>query len=290
MTDMYFGPHHAGAGTVEPTGAWRLPFFGGLLMVVLGIVVVANPGSSLTVVSVLVGVLVLISGAVHLVQAFVTSAEHRVWSAVVGLASIVIGLLLVRHLDMTVVLLALLLGISWILQGVASLVLAGEASNGRRSWGVAFGLISLIAGIVVLAAPIGSLTVLAVLVGLSFIAIGAVQMASAWIVRGVLEQDHRTRAAHRSAGDGNVGGMDAATGAPHAGTPGPGTAPAPGATEEPAPGARPTVGSGTARRGFTVRAGSRTGPGTGTTAATGTRTDGRFDGGTPSTSTAELPR
>lgn len=201
MTDLYFGPDEP-EGRTESPKAWRLPFLGGLVTAGLGIVIVANPGGSLNIVSVLVGVLVLVSGLVHVVQSFLGAPSHRIWSALAGLAGVVIGVVLIRHLHMTLVAMALLLGIVWIVQGVVALLLAGEAPRGRRSWGAVFGALSLAAGIVVLAAPIGSLTALAVLVGLSFIALGAVQVASALIVRRVIQHEHRVPVTrHRSATD-----------------------------------------------------------------------------------------
>ncbi|MBO0746972.1 MAG: DUF308 domain-containing protein, partial [Acidimicrobiaceae bacterium] len=57
------------------------------------------------------------------------------------------------------------------------------ASGGSRVWLLVTGALGVIAGIVVLAYPVGSLLTLALLVGLWLIFRGAVQMSVAWALR-----------------------------------------------------------------------------------------------------------
>jgi len=70
----------------------------------------------------------------------------------------VIGVVLIRHLHLTIG----IIGIVWIVQGLVSLIagLSGGSREGR-GWWIFFGIVSLIAGIVVAAAPVSSVTVLA---------------------------------------------------------------------------------------------------------------------------------
>ena len=98
----------------------------------------------------------------------------------------VVGVVLIRHLDLTVAAIGLLIGITWIVQGVAALIGAFAGVGVIRGWWAVFGLVSLIAGIVVTASPVTSVTVLAVLLGIWFIVIGLFQMALALIVRHAL--------------------------------------------------------------------------------------------------------
>jgi len=133
---------------------------------------------------VLIGVLLVISGPFDLVRAFDKSEPHRVWLGIAGLLLVVIGVVLIRHLNLTVALVGLVIGVSWIVQGLAELVTAFSGGPGeRRGWWIFFGLISLIAGIVVVAVPTTSVTVLAVLVGIWFIVTGLVEIVGGFMQR-----------------------------------------------------------------------------------------------------------
>ncbi len=166
--------------------SWQVSLFAGLITLVLGIVVTLHPGGSLNVVAVLAGILLLVAGLFHLVGALDHDAPSRAWSAVVGLAFVVLGIVLLRHLHLTLALIALLIGIVWIIQGVASLLAATDTSRPARAWSAIFGVVSLAAGIVVVAVPEGSLNTLAVLLGIWFIVIGAMQLIGAFYLRHVL--------------------------------------------------------------------------------------------------------
>lgn len=166
--------------------AWQLTMFTGAVTIVLGIIVAVHPSTSLNVLAVLVGILFLASGAFQLIRALETSTGHRAWSAVVGLAFVVIGVVLIRHLHVTRVLIALLIGVVWILQGVAELMVGLAQTNARgRRWAIFFGLVSLVAGIVVVALPSVSLVTLAVLLGIWFIVLGLLQVVGALTMRSI---------------------------------------------------------------------------------------------------------
>jgi uncharacterized membrane protein HdeD (DUF308 family) len=119
----------------------------------------------------------------HVVRALDPHATGRTWSAIIGLGFVVLGVLLIRHLHMTRLLIALFLGVIWIIQGVAELMIATLPDQPGRAWSAVFGVVSLAAGIVVLCVPTSSLNVLATLVGIWFIAIGGLQIAGAFYLR-----------------------------------------------------------------------------------------------------------
>ena len=81
-------------------------------------------------------------------------------------------------------LVGLFVGITWVVQGVTALIggIAGGAREGR-AWWIAFGAISLIAGIVVTATPVSSLTVLAVLLGIWSIIMGIFEIIGGLMLR-----------------------------------------------------------------------------------------------------------
>jgi len=164
--------------------SWQATVIIGVVTLILGIIVSFHPGGSLNVLAVLLGILAILSGIFHLVRIFGRGEAHRVWSGIVGLAFIVIGVVLIRHLHLTLALVGLFVGITWILQGVSALIVAfaGGAREGR-GWWIFFGVVSVIAGIVVVASPVDSLTVLALLIGIWFIVMGIIEIIGGFMIR-----------------------------------------------------------------------------------------------------------
>src|SRR5215472_15228855 len=163
--------------------AWQATLAAGVITLILGIVVAFQPSGSLNVIAVLVGIVAIISGIFHLVRVFDREEQHRIWLGVTGFLYIVVGVVLIRHLSLTVALFGLLVGITWIVQGIAALIGAFTGSREGAVWWGVFGAISLIAGVVVTASPVTSVTVLATLVGIWFIVMGVFEISLAFIIR-----------------------------------------------------------------------------------------------------------
>jgi uncharacterized membrane protein HdeD (DUF308 family) len=173
---------------------WQAMVVAGVVTVILGLIVALHPSGSLNVLAVLLGVLLVISGIFDWVRVFDSSEPHRAWLGIAGLLLVVIGVVLIRHLNLTVALVGLVIGLTWIVQGLAALVTAFSGEPGeRRGWWIFFGLISLVAGIVVVAVPTTSVTVLAVLVGIWFIVTGLMQIIGGFMQR---HADSKSRADH----------------------------------------------------------------------------------------------
>jgi len=162
---------------------------------ILGVIVSFHPTGSLNVVAVLLGILMILSGIFHLIRVFDPRERHRVWLGIAGLLFIVIGVVLIRHLHLTRALIGLVIGITWIVQGLTALIggISGGVREGR-AWWITFGVISLIAGIVVAATPADSVTVLAVLLGIWFIIMGIFEIIGAFLLRHALRSTEMTNA------------------------------------------------------------------------------------------------
>src|SRR5208283_3580615 len=75
----------------------------------------------LGVLTLILGVIMIFSGIFHLIRVFDPEESHRVWLGIVGLLFIVIGVVLIRHLHLTRAIVGLVIGIPWIVQGLAAL-------------------------------------------------------------------------------------------------------------------------------------------------------------------------
>jgi len=136
---------------------------------------------------------------------------------------ILAGLVLIRHLHLTIALIGLFIGFTWVIQGVTSLMegLARGRAGGERGWTIFFGIISLIAGIVVISAPIASVAALTIFMGVWFIVMGFMEMLGSLVFRrAVAKRDTRhvsvpgQRAGAPSEAEGAAGEGAAAKGRP----------------------------------------------------------------------------
>ncbi len=187
-------------GTQPPTPSviaapWQATLVLGVLTLILGIIVSFHPTESLNVVAVLLGILMILSGIFHLIRVLDPAELHRVWLGIAGLLFIVIGVVLIRHLHLTRAIIGLIIGLTWIVQGLSALIggIAGGVREGR-AWWIIFGAVSLIAGIVVATAPADSLNVLAVLLGIWFSIMGIFEIIGGLLLRRALRATEATPA------------------------------------------------------------------------------------------------
>jgi uncharacterized membrane protein HdeD (DUF308 family) len=176
---------------------WKWKLVAGLLTIVLGAIVLAWPGPSILVASTLFGVYLLFSGLTELFLAFTLprSAAIRVMLFISGALSLVLAMLSFRHFGdaYAVLLLSLWIGIGFIFQGVTG-VAAGvsESDLPGRGWYVTAGIISVIAGLMVLVWPFDSIAVLTLAAGIWLIVIGITQIVQAFQTRKAANAAHRT--------------------------------------------------------------------------------------------------
>jgi uncharacterized membrane protein HdeD (DUF308 family) len=168
---------------------WVLAF--GIITAALGILALVWPGRTLIVVAVLFGIQLIVMGIFRFVSAIASddlTGGTRVLLALLGVLSLIIGLYAVRHIFVTLLALALLLGIFWIISGAVELFMALSHREMRhRAWNAVMGAISVLAGIVLLIYPGISLLVLAVLVSVWLLIFGAMQIAAAVQIRSAVQ-------------------------------------------------------------------------------------------------------
>jgi uncharacterized membrane protein HdeD (DUF308 family) len=98
--------------------------------------------------------------------------------------SIIIGLWAVRHVLITLLALTVFLGIFWVVNGVIDIFSAlAHREMPARGWAVVSGILSAIAGIIVLAFPGLTLLGLAVILGIWLLVFGIMEMMTAFRIR-----------------------------------------------------------------------------------------------------------
>jgi uncharacterized membrane protein HdeD (DUF308 family) len=168
---------------------WGWLLFYGVITVAAGVAAIAWPGETLLVVAVLFGIQLIFSGVFRLVAALsageMIGAGTRVLYALLGILSVIIGLWAIRHVVITLLALVVFLGIYWVVSGVIDIFSAiSERGMPDRGWTAALGLLSILAGLVVLAVPGLSLFSLAVILGVWLLIFGFSEIMLAFRIRG----------------------------------------------------------------------------------------------------------
>jgi uncharacterized membrane protein HdeD (DUF308 family) len=164
---------------------WLLAF--GVVTLVAGLLVLVWPGHTLVALAVLFGIELVVAGIFRFVAAFASDDESgvtRVLLALLGVLSFIVGLYALRHVLVTIATLALLLGIFWIVNGAVEVFAALSHRTMRdRGWTIFTGVLSVVAGVVVLVYPAISLLTLAVVLGAWLLVYGVLQIGVAFRLR-----------------------------------------------------------------------------------------------------------
>ena len=169
------------SGTARHTGL-RITL--GILSIVVGILVVARPVNTLVFVAIMFGLQLLILGVVRIFLAVSVADLPRglkILSVVLGILTIIAGLICFFRPQASLVILAILLAAGWIADGIADLArgFTGQRSGGERTYLIVLGIVSIVAGLVVAFFPGPSLALLTQIAGVALIIIGALTCLSA---------------------------------------------------------------------------------------------------------------
>jgi len=168
------GPLHA-----LSKAAWQVVLLTGVASLILGVLVLVWPGASLFAAGILFGVYLLISGIFQLVAAFGThkATSLRVLAFISGALSIVLGLFCFRGPMQSILLLALWIGIGWLIRGITqTLAAASDRNMPARGWQIFLGIVTFIAGVVLIDSPFRSVAVLTLVGGIWLVAVGVVEI------------------------------------------------------------------------------------------------------------------
>jgi uncharacterized membrane protein HdeD (DUF308 family) len=159
----------------------------GIATVVLGLVLMIWPDATVVVVAILVGLYLLLTGVFLIVAGFESDTGGtgmRVLSAVAGVASLLLGIFAFRDISHAITILALIIGLGWVIRGIADLM-DGFAKPGlpARGWVIFMGALSLVAGIVVLVWPDITLQALVWVIGLWLVVLGVIEVIGSFQLR-----------------------------------------------------------------------------------------------------------
>ena len=175
--------------------AWWAVLLGALGMVALGIALLVWPHASLTIVAILIGAAVLVSGLVRLYEGFTARAESggmRAGYVVIGLLAVLAGIYLLRHHTLSLFLVAFVTGVFFIAQGISELGVAISGAVPNRGLRAVLGVFSLGAGLVMVIWPGITLALLLTIVAAWLLCYGLMLGALAFGLRRTVKAAEKT--------------------------------------------------------------------------------------------------
>src|SRR3954451_13162770 len=149
-------------GEVEEIGKhWWLFVVLGLVCLVTGILAIVWPGLTLLTLGIFAGIYLLVTAILEIMDALFGEPGGRALSAILGIVSLIAGLIFLRRPGESLVAIVVVAGIFLVAEGVIRVVRA-FGSSGARWWGVAIGIVDVIVGGVILSWPGIGLVTLAV--------------------------------------------------------------------------------------------------------------------------------
>lgn len=162
-------------------------FTTGIVCLLIGAIILFQPGAALIAVGWMFGIYFIIAGLLRLstiALATNSSTGYRIMTGILGLLLIAGGIYTLGNPVFGAEALAAVIGITWLIEGIAALT---EPSNDRALWfGVLYGVVCIVAGVLVLFTLQASATVLLMVVAAMMVAGGIIQ-----IVQGFLFGRHR---------------------------------------------------------------------------------------------------
>lgn len=175
---------------------WWLYMLTGILSIIAGIIVFCNPIESYLTLSIMFGILMLISGIVELVVS-ATSRNYfttRGYSIVNGILNLILGIFLCCYPRVTMLALPVILGVWMLLNSFTIIGLGSDMDSFRvrgSGWVIAGGVILLLLslGITFFPLTLGTASVV-ILTGCAFIFFGALLIALSIRLRRIHEHFH----------------------------------------------------------------------------------------------------
>jgi uncharacterized membrane protein HdeD (DUF308 family) len=164
------------------TSFWWLFVLFGVVTLGVGVFFVVSPHETLSTFTVIAGIFLLVDGVLALLASIFNKGDGRGLLALIGVLSVLAGLVLIKKPFDTLVVFTLIVGVWFVAAGIVRLVVA-LGSPEARGGNIVTAILDLIAGVVILSWPDLGLATLAVIIGIVLILRGVFFIVAGWELR-----------------------------------------------------------------------------------------------------------
>jgi uncharacterized membrane protein HdeD (DUF308 family) len=168
----------------QQSSIWWVFLLQGLAGIILGLMLLTEPGATMVALTTLLGFYWLIMGVLALVQVFVDRSTPWIWSLLSGIVGILAGLFVLRHpliAALTVpTILVIILGVQGLVMGVIEII-GGFKGGGVGSF--VLGAVNVLVGLLLLGSPVAAALAVPLVFGLLLVIQGVASIVLAFRVR-----------------------------------------------------------------------------------------------------------
>jgi len=156
---------------------------GAVITAIVGILMLAFPQNSAILAAIIFGVFVLIRGIVRVIVGIGgpgLTGLGRTLSIITGVILLAAGVVILLNITVGVEVLAFIIGISWIIDGIATLIESSRAA--ARAFSIVTGIISILAGVAMFFLGGQGVAIIMIVIGAVALALAVVQLVGAVVV------------------------------------------------------------------------------------------------------------
>lgn len=160
----------------------------GLVSLAVGIVILVWPMKTAMIVTGIFAVYVIVAGIVYVGAGLFTQGMAfgaRFWRIILGILFVVSGVIGLASLQSTAaaffVIMAILVGITWIYEGFVAFASLGSA--GSKGWTIFYAIVSILAGLTIVFSPLLATVSLWWLIGLMAVVYGIIEIVESFTMR-----------------------------------------------------------------------------------------------------------
>ncbi len=167
---------------------WWMFLLRAALLIILGIWMIANPGMGAAALAIYLGIMYMFTGIIQIVFSISNrkKLEDWGWYLLGGILDLVIGAYMLTHPGITVAVITILIGIMMAFLGGTLISKSLQLRNkDTEGWGylLAFGILTVIAGLLILFNPFAGAATLITIIGISFLIGGVASIVLAMRLR-----------------------------------------------------------------------------------------------------------
>jgi uncharacterized membrane protein HdeD (DUF308 family) len=173
--------------------SWWVYLLNGILFIVLGIWMLTMPSESLRTFSIIIGLIVGLSGLTEVILSIYYRKKHEewVWNASGGALDLIIGALILFDPRVFLILITVAISLSLIVAAIIlirSAILSKRERHSSWSWKLGFGVVILLLAIVLMLQPEVLAITMMFWMGISFISLGILRILLAFQMHSILKR------------------------------------------------------------------------------------------------------